>query len=477
MLMILFRLRYPRWWFDFARELTRFGARVGAYLALLTDRYPSTVEEQAVHLEIEYPDVERDLNRWLPLVKWLLAIPHYIVLLFLWIGAFVAVVIAWFAILFTGRYPRGSSISWSGSAGGPSGHRLRLPAGHRPLPAIQPQRRSLAMTNFPTNSWRKLALAGGVLYLMTFAFSIPAVFLLDPVFTNPDYILGAGPDGQVRLGTLLDLINGLACIGTAVALFPVIRRQSEAASLGFVTSRIFEAAILFIGVANLMAVVTMRETVGQPEPIHLTRRGRAVAGRRSRPDLLVGYRRDAWPQCLLARLPHVPVATRAASDPGGGTHRRPILPRVGYRHPPGRQRAGRPLPAIAVVPIFFWELSLGLWLTFMGFSRTSPPHYSGRGRVRSVAVRRRPLTDCCRDEGWGRMTADAKRTPKLPPRLFLRAAWVVHRGLFRLSGGRFGLSQPRAGRRFGMMRLKTLGRRSGEPRVAIVGYYEDGRTW
>ena len=81
LLMILFRQRYPRWWFDFARELTRFGARVAAYLALLTDQYPSTVDEQSVHLEIDYPDVERDLNRWLPLVKWLLAIPHYIVLL------------------------------------------------------------------------------------------------------------------------------------------------------------------------------------------------------------------------------------------------------------------------------------------------------------------------------------------------------------------------------------------------------------
>jgi hypothetical protein len=105
-LMIVFRLRYPRWWFDFARELTRFEARVGAYLVLLTDRYPSTVEEQAVHLEIDYPDVERDLNRWLPLVKWLLAIPHYVVLLVLWLVAIVAVVVAWFAILLTGRYPR-----------------------------------------------------------------------------------------------------------------------------------------------------------------------------------------------------------------------------------------------------------------------------------------------------------------------------------------------------------------------------------
>jgi hypothetical protein len=107
MLMIVFRMRYPRWWFDFARELTRLSARVGAYLFLLTDRYPSTVDEQAVHLEIDYPDVERDLNRWLPLVKWLLAIPHYIVLAILVAIGVIVWVIAWFAILFTGRYPRG----------------------------------------------------------------------------------------------------------------------------------------------------------------------------------------------------------------------------------------------------------------------------------------------------------------------------------------------------------------------------------
>ena len=106
-LMIIFRQRFPRWWFDFSRELVRFGGRVGAYLLLLTDRYPSTVEEQSVHLDIEYPDAKRDLNRWLPLVKWLLAIPHYFVLFFLSIAAFFAVILAWFAILATGRYPRG----------------------------------------------------------------------------------------------------------------------------------------------------------------------------------------------------------------------------------------------------------------------------------------------------------------------------------------------------------------------------------
>jgi hypothetical protein len=107
LLMILFARRYPRWWFDFALELARFGARIGAYVALLTDQYPSTVEEQSVHLQIDYPDVERDLNQWLPLVKWLLAIPHFIVLAVLSVVAFFAVIIAWFTILFTGRYPRG----------------------------------------------------------------------------------------------------------------------------------------------------------------------------------------------------------------------------------------------------------------------------------------------------------------------------------------------------------------------------------
>ncbi len=106
LLLILFRQRYPRWWFDFALELTRFGARVSSYAALLTDEYPSTVEEQKVHLDLDYPDAERDLNRWLPLVKWLLAIPHYLILVLLAIGAFFAVVIAWFAILLTGRYPQ-----------------------------------------------------------------------------------------------------------------------------------------------------------------------------------------------------------------------------------------------------------------------------------------------------------------------------------------------------------------------------------
>ncbi len=105
-LLLVFRRKYPRWWFDWNLALARFATRVGAYLALLRDEYPSTDEEQAVHLEIPYPDAARDLNRWLPLVKWLLAIPHYVALAFVGIAAVVCVVVAWFAILFTGRYPR-----------------------------------------------------------------------------------------------------------------------------------------------------------------------------------------------------------------------------------------------------------------------------------------------------------------------------------------------------------------------------------
>lgn len=105
-LMIIFRQRYPRWWFSFATELSRFSARIFAYLFLLTDKYPSTEDEQAVRLRFDYPNAAKDLNRWLPIVKWLLAIPHYVVLIFLIIAAGFVTLFAWFAILFTGKYPK-----------------------------------------------------------------------------------------------------------------------------------------------------------------------------------------------------------------------------------------------------------------------------------------------------------------------------------------------------------------------------------
>jgi hypothetical protein len=108
LLMIVFRARYPGWWWDWNLNLIRFGARIGAFMALLDDEYPSTEDEQAVRFDMPRPDVAAgDVSRGLPIVKWLLAIPHYIVLFFLWIGVVIAVIVAWFAILFTGRYPRG----------------------------------------------------------------------------------------------------------------------------------------------------------------------------------------------------------------------------------------------------------------------------------------------------------------------------------------------------------------------------------
>ena len=105
--LLVLRQKYPRWWFDFNAQLYRLVSRIYSYTFLLRDEYPSADEEQAVHLDIVYPDAKNDLNRWLPLVKWFLAIPHYIVLFFLYVGGFFAVIAAWFAILFTGRYPRG----------------------------------------------------------------------------------------------------------------------------------------------------------------------------------------------------------------------------------------------------------------------------------------------------------------------------------------------------------------------------------
>ncbi len=107
LLMILFRKKYPRWWFDWNLELARFIDRVVLYLLLMDDRYPSTDEQQSLRLDIDYPDAENDLMRGMPIVKWILAIPHYIILFFLYIAAFFAVIFAWFAILFTGTYPRG----------------------------------------------------------------------------------------------------------------------------------------------------------------------------------------------------------------------------------------------------------------------------------------------------------------------------------------------------------------------------------
>ena len=219
-----------------------------------------------------------------------------------------------------------------------------------------------------TEGWRRLALAGGVLYLMTFIFSIPAVFLYGPVLTDPAYILSAGADSQVLLGALFDLITALACIGTAVALYPVIKRQSSAASIGFVATRIFEAAVIVIGVVCLMAVVNLRQAgaaagtdasalVAVGQGLVAVRDVTFLVGPGVMPGLnalLLGY--------VLYRSRLVPRAIPAMGLIGA----LPFLVLAGASIL-GLNEQASVVSGIAVIPIFFWELSLGLWLTFKGF--------------------------------------------------------------------------------------------------------------
>jgi hypothetical protein len=220
---------------------------------------------------------------------------------------------------------------------------------------------------------RKNALAGGVLYLITIVLAIPAVFLHDPVLTDPNYILSGGADTQVLFGAFLDLVIALACIGTAVALYPVIKRQSETASLGFVTTRIFEAGVIVIGVLSLLAVVNLRQAGGAA--------GTDAAGLVAVGQALVAVRDETF---LLG--PGLVPGLNAALL-GYALYRSRLVPRV----IPAMALIGAPLflasasasilgfneqvsvlSGIVVIPIALWELSLGLWLTFKGFNPNAP---------------------------------------------------------------------------------------------------------
>jgi hypothetical protein len=218
---------------------------------------------------------------------------------------------------------------------------------------------------------RRTALVAGVFYLVTFASSIPAVFLLDPVLNDPDYILGSGADTQVVLGCLLDLVNAIACVGTAVALFPVVKRQNEGVALGFVTSRMFEAAVIVIGIVSLLAVLSLREAGADAgDRTSLVTAGQALVAVRDWTFLLGPGLIPGINALLLGYLMY-----RSGLVPQW-------IPTVGLVGAPlliasavGRMFAGQdqlvPFAAVATVPIFVWELSLGVYLTFKGF-RPSP---------------------------------------------------------------------------------------------------------
>lgn len=218
------------------------------------------------------------------------------------------------------------------------------------------------------SSPRKIALLAGALYLTTFLASIPAVFVLDPVLNDPGYIVGPGQDTRVLLGGLLDIVNALACIGTAVVLFPVVKRQSEALALGFVAARVLEAAIIFVGVMSLLAVVTLRQDLG------------GTAGADTGSLVAVGAALVAVRDWSFLFGPGLAVANALLL--GTLMYRSRLVPRV----IPLMGLVGAPLllasntatmfgvndqfsllSLVALPGIFFWELSLGVYLVVKGF--------------------------------------------------------------------------------------------------------------
>jgi hypothetical protein len=220
------------------------------------------------------------------------------------------------------------------------------------------------------DSTRKTALVAGVLYLITFASSIPAFFLLEPVLSNPNYIIGPGADTQVALGALLDLVNALAAIGTAVALFSVLKRQHEGFALGFVTSRMFEAAVIVIGVVSILSVVTLRQDgAAAGDAASLVPIGQALVAVHDWAQIL-GPGMAGVNALLLGTLMYrsglVPRWIPATGLIGGPLYLSSVVGIiVGVTEP------GSAWQVIGGAPIFVWELALGLWMTFKGF-RPSP---------------------------------------------------------------------------------------------------------
>jgi hypothetical protein len=224
----------------------------------------------------------------------------------------------------------------------------------------------------PMDSMRKTALVAGVLYLITFISSIPAVFLLDPVLSNPNYIVGAGADTQVIGGAFLDLVNAIASIGTAVALFSVVRRQNEGFALGFVTARMFEAAVIVVGVVSILAVVTLRQAGATgADAASLVTTGRALVAIRDwtfllGPSLIPGVNALLLGY-LMYRSRLVPRLIPTLGLVGG-----PLLISSAVGTMFGVNDAVSVWSGVALLPIFLWELSLGLWMTFKGFQRSAP---------------------------------------------------------------------------------------------------------
>ena len=223
----------------------------------------------------------------------------------------------------------------------------------------------------PMSSDRRTAFLGGVLYLVTFAASIPAAFyFLDPVLSDPTYVLGSGADTRVLTGGLLDVVNAFACIGTAVVLFRVLKRQNETLAIGFITSRVLEAAIISVGVVSLLAVVSLRQDMAGADEASLTAVGAALVAVR---DLTfdIGPGVMAGVNALLLGTLMYRSGLVPRTIPLMGLVGAPLLIAAKVATIFGVNDDTTVWSLVALAPIFLWELSLGLWLTFKGF-RASP---------------------------------------------------------------------------------------------------------
>jgi hypothetical protein len=218
----------------------------------------------------------------------------------------------------------------------------------------------------PTDPTRKTAMVAGILYLITYASSIPAALLLGATLDTPNYIAGAGVDGQIRLAALFDIVNGLTAFGTAVALYSVLKRQHEGFAIGFVASRLFEASILFVGILSVVTIANLRDAgVAGADPASVGAVGTGLVGL-YKTSFVLGTGIPALNAALLGWLLYrsglVPRAISVIGLVGAATFTSYI---VGYVM--GVTVPGTPWQAIGVAPIFIWELVLGLWMTFKGF--------------------------------------------------------------------------------------------------------------
>ncbi len=262
-------------------------------------------------------------------------------------------------------------------------------------PSAQPQK-DIAVTRA-----RRLALIAGVFYLLTFAFSIPAYFLYEPVLTDPGYIVGSGgADTRIILGAVFEMFTALAGIGTAVAVYPVVRRQSEAAALGFVTTRIYEAAVMIIGVLALVSIVSIRQegTAEGTDDIAVVAVGQALVTVRDQTALfgpgfvpalnalLFGY--------VLYRSKLVPRVIPALGLIGAPLLLASVIGMMFGLH--GDESL---FALIALAPIFFWELSIGLWMTFKGFNSSALAALGFNGTHTNESLGRAPSTTNLADGG------------------------------------------------------------------------------